>query len=375
MGAPSSLSLPVKRKLAAIRRLCCLGLGGQIAVPALLSELHALIPSANNYFMWAGPDLEMSNFYGEGAILQSVPLYLSEFVNNRELDVTYTFPEIMRRNRKSEVMTFPESNLKVDLRTFKHHDFYNLILRPHGIDFAQQLNLSEHGRGLGVLVVPRQNGDPEFTDRDRTLMEWIAPFAAHALAPGRPDEQLVESDDRGLIIATPAGEIEHLSPQARHLLMLATHPELSFAAISRAGPGPALPLEVAGLCQNLVEIFEDKAPLAPPVCQITNPWGAFTFRAYWLDRGAGPGASPLIGVTAERLEPLALKLWRRAEELPLTGREIEVCQLLAAGSPRGEIAERLGVSENTAINHCRNLYDKLGVHSRAELVEKLQAQQ
>jgi DNA-binding CsgD family transcriptional regulator len=40
---------------------------------------------------------------------------------------------------------------------------------------------------------------------------------------------------------------------------------------------------------------------------------------------------------------------------------------------RAEIVDRLGVSENTAINHCRNLNGKLGVHSRAELVEKLHA--
>jgi DNA-binding CsgD family transcriptional regulator len=96
-----------------------------------------------------------------------------------------------------------------------------------------------------------------------------------------------------------------------------------------------------------------------------QPWGAFTFRAYWLDRTAW--------IAVERLEPLALKFWRRAEKLPLSGREIEVCLPLALGRSRAEIAERLGVSENTAINHCRNIYAKLGVQSRAELVEKLQA--
>jgi DNA-binding CsgD family transcriptional regulator len=371
MSASSSHSALTKRAIARIRRLCCLGLGGEIAIPSLLGELHALIPSTNNYFMWAGPDLELANFYGEGDTLQSLPLYLGDFVNSREQDVVFSFPEVMR-NRKSEVTNYHD-NLKVDLRTFQRHDFYNLILRPHGIDFGLQIKLAEHRRGLGVLVVPRQNSEPEFTDRDRTLLEWIAPFAAHALAPGRPDEQLVESDDCGLIIATPAGEIQHLSPQARRLIVLAMHPELSCAAISRAGPGPLLPPEVGRLCQDLVQIFADRAPSGAPVCQLTNPWGAFTFRAYWLDRGAGPGASPLIGITVERLEPLALKLWRRAEELPLTGREIEVCQLLALGRPRAEIAERLGVSENTAINHCRNLYGKLGVHSRAELVESLNA--
>jgi hypothetical protein len=73
------------------------------------------------------------------------------------------------------VTTFPESALKVDRRTYDRHDFYNLIMRPDGVDFILQLKLAEHGRSLGVLQVPRQNGDPEFTDRDRTLLEWIAP--------------------------------------------------------------------------------------------------------------------------------------------------------------------------------------------------------
>ena len=68
-----------------------------------------------------------------------------------------------------------------------------------------------------------------------------------------------------------------------------------------------------------------------------------------------------------------LKLWRRPECLLLSGREIEVCLPLALGYSRAEIAERLGMSENTAINHCRNIYAKLGVQSRADLVEKLHA--
>ncbi|MGH6835745.1 MAG: response regulator transcription factor [Methylocella sp.] len=374
MSASSSLSVSTQRAIAGMRRLCCVGLDGQTAIPALLDELHALIPSTNNFFMWAGPNQELANMYGEGDLLQSMPLYFSDFHKKRELDVIRTFSEVMRRNRRSEVMTYEESFLKVGRRTYERHDFYNAILRPHGIDHMLHLKVAEHGRCLGLLHVSRQNGETEFTERDRTLLEWIAPFAAHALAPGRPDEHVVESDDRGLIIATPAGEIRHLSPEARRLIMLAVHPELSPAALSRAGPGPLLPPEVARLCQDLGQIFEDKAFSAAPVCQLTNPWGAFTFRAYWLDRDDGPSASALIGITIERLEPLALKLWRRAEELPLTGREIEVCLLLALGRPRAEINDRLGVSENTAITHCRNLYAKLGVHSRAELIESLHTQ-
>jgi DNA-binding CsgD family transcriptional regulator len=324
--------------------------------------------------MWARPDLELANFYGEGDLLRSMPLYFGEYLNRRERDVIWSFSEVMRRTRQSAVMTYHERALKVDQRTYERHEFYNAIMRPHGMDFILNVKLIEHGRALGLLEIPRRNGEPDFTDRDRMILEWIAPFAAHALAPGHSGEQFVESDDRGLIIATPSGEIEHLSPQARRLMLLATQPELSQAALPRMEPGPALPPQVARLCQDLVQIFQDKATSGAPVCQLTSPWGAFTFRAYWLDRGEGPGGPPLIGVTVERLEPLALKLWRRAEELPLTGRELEVCQLLALGRSRTEIAGRLGVRESTAVNHCRNLYAKLGVHSRAELVEKLQAE-
>ncbi len=153
MSASNSNSATAKRAIASIRRLCCLGLGGQIAVPALLAELHALIPSTNNHFLWAGPDQELANFYGEGDLLLSMPLYFSEFLNKRERDVILTFSDVMRRNRNSEVRTFYESNLKVDLRTYEHHDFYNLIMRPHGIDFSLQLKVAEHGRGLGMLHV------------------------------------------------------------------------------------------------------------------------------------------------------------------------------------------------------------------------------
>ncbi len=370
MSASSPASVREKRAIASLRRLCCLGLGGQIAVPALLAELHALIPSHSNLFYWAGPNQELANFYGEGDVMASLPVYLSEFHNKRELDVTVPFTELMRTKRNI-VADYRERSMKVDQGTFRRHAFYNTILRRHGLDNSLRLQVAEHGRGVGLLDVCR-DGETEFTARDRKLLEWIAPFVAHALAPACIGETLTESNDCGLIIVTPVGEIQSLSPQAERLIIMAQHPVLLSPGVPLPWAGAALPPQVLKLCRDLVRIFEDKTPSAAPVCQIANAWGAFTFRAYWLDR-TGQTAPSQIGITVQRLEPLALKLWRRAEELPLSGREIEVCQLLAAGRPRAELAERLGVSENTAITHCRNLYEKLGVHSRAELVERLHA--
>jgi two-component system response regulator NreC len=52
----------------------------------------------------------------------------------------------------------------------------------------------------------------------------------------------------------------------------------------------------------------------------------------------------------------------------MTSRELEVLRLLALGHTNSEVAERLNVSPRTAEAHRANLVQKLGVHSRAELV-------
>ena len=52
----------------------------------------------------------------------------------------------------------------------------------------------------------------------------------------------------------------------------------------------------------------------------------------------------------------------------LTGREVEVLQLVAQGMTSREIGKKLFISENTVKNHVRNILDKLGLHSRSEAV-------
>ena len=50
----------------------------------------------------------------------------------------------------------------------------------------------------------------------------------------------------------------------------------------------------------------------------------------------------------------------------LTGRELEVLELIVGGRSNRGIAEALVISEKTAIRHVSNIFVKLGVHTRAE---------
>lgn len=99
-----------------------------------------------------------------------------------------------------------------------------------------------------------------------------------------------------------------------------------------------------------------------------------------LAASAGPGEVlvssrclvPIAGrVTAEPLEDGDAARVIAVERTPgapaeLTPRELEVLRLLADGMPNRAIAERLVISQKTAIRHVSNIFVKLGVHNRTE---------
>lgn len=54
---------------------------------------------------------------------------------------------------------------------------------------------------------------------------------------------------------------------------------------------------------------------------------------------------------------------------PLTGRECEIAELALQGNTVAAIARKLFISENTVRSHMKNIYRKLQVHSRQELID------
>lgn len=54
----------------------------------------------------------------------------------------------------------------------------------------------------------------------------------------------------------------------------------------------------------------------------------------------------------------------------LTKREIEILQLLIAGKSYKMIAEECNISMQTLFSHTKNIYNKLKIHSRAEIAAK-----
>ncbi len=84
---------------------------------------------------------------------------------------------------------------------------------------------------------------------------------------------------------------------------------------------------------------------------------------YWVGQ---EGVSDLIHAL-RRMRPS-----RGGSEVPrnfgLSAREMEVIALIVAGYTNKDLARELGISENTAKHHLTNIFDKLGVSNRLELV-------
>jgi DNA-binding CsgD family transcriptional regulator len=354
------------RAEARIKQLCCLGLGGQAVMPALLRELHALIPSFSNLFMWANADLQLANLYGEMPEIAEVgPLYLERFYNRGDREVG-GFTDTLRRVHGVDTR---DQALTVDRQSFYRGDLYNLVMRPLGGDDFIRLVVREGGRPLGAVVMYRDAKTPPFTPADIRRLASLEPFIAHALTvQPSSDIAMVGSGENGLVIADANGKLIYSSAEARRLLFLATHPLI---AANAAPPDTVLPAAVVRICRNLAAVYTGDEAACAPVHQHRNSWGGFTFRAYRLD--ASDTASCMVGVTISRDEPLPLRLLRQMDKVPLSGRQAQVCLLMAGGLSYRAIAERLHISPHTAIAHSRSIYNTLDVSNRTELVNKLLA--
>jgi DNA-binding NarL/FixJ family response regulator len=110
----------------------------------------------------------------------------------------------------------------------------------------------------------------------------------------------------------------------------------------------ALDLGVAGI------VLKESPPAALVECVRAVHQGKRSIDRDTLDR-ASPGARRPAhgGVTGNTV---------------LTPREIEIVRLVAQGLRNKELAHRLSITEGTVKIHLHNIYDKLGVDGRLELV-------
>ena len=350
------------------KQLCCVGLGGEAVIPALLAELHAIVPSYSNNFFFADAAGLPANIYDENpGFYDLMPVYKEIFYERGDRAVKgLAYSEASA----TQFGVYDAAAAMGSDEVWARSDIYNAIARPLGYktDFLRMV-IRDGGqkRTLGLVDLYTSPGARSWTAEEKHRLARLEPFFAHALmARGEDDGLLAEGSRSGIIVADEAGRPLHLSAEARRLLFLATHPR---NAPGRSSDGfPTLPEAVVRICRNLSRASLGDPAASAPTCHHRNVWGGFRFRAEWLGTRDGSG---LIAVSINHEEPLLLRLSRGVNSLPLTRRQAEACLLMANGLSREQIAERLGISRHTAGEHARWVYHRLEVHNRSELVSLL----
>ena len=353
-----------KSAFAQFRQLCCLGLGGPVVMPSLLAATHQLLPCESNAFFWADEQGALAGFLPEYTVPEVVDSVLGDFEGLIEGTLPMSFGATMRRGR-------PVGNLLhlFDER-FYRGPVYNLIYRPYDLYHAIDVVVREHegGMGSGALVVGRSRRQPEFSANERSWLQSLVPYLAHALHPR--DEtamtDFVDSGECGLVLLTRSAKVVYASARAREILNIAA----ARGGARDGSRGSALRSKALQVVYDrLVCVFQERHA-APPVLEQCTPAGRFVYRAHWLDPEQ-TGESALVGVTVQHQEPLSLVMLRKMHAIGLSTKQKEVALLLAQDRSFEAIAAALHISVTTAKDYAQRLYRKVNVHSKDELMRAL----
>jgi len=75
------------------------------------------------------------------------------------------------------------------------------------------------------------------------------------------------------------------------------------------------------------------------------------------------------GPMSAHIAKMVVNSFQRSSESPLTRRETEILEQIAAGKTRGKIADEFFIDLETVKSHLKNIYAKLDVHSKADAIK------
>jgi DNA-binding NarL/FixJ family response regulator len=191
---------------------------------------------------------------------------------------------------------------------------------------------------IRAAIVARCHRQSDFT----AVGDWeSADDAARGASWERIDVLVVDLELPGSLSAI--GLIGRARETNRHVLPIVytihDSRDSLFAAIHAGAVGYVLKGEsLDSLTSGILDAVEGRAPISPAVAR-------YFVEAFRTDVPAG-------------------------DVKPLTDRETELLEALAAGLTYADVADRMGISRHTVHSHAKKIYDKLHARGRAQAIRK-----
>jgi DNA-binding CsgD family transcriptional regulator len=262
------------------------------------------------------------------------------------------------------------SAAELDNESFFRSALYNEIWKPQGLHSRiEAIVRGARGLPLGSLVLYRAPRERAFSRDDEELLGTLAPYVARGLEGHAtlPTDYVTRRDRRGVITLGADGQLRQLSAQAHKLLLLA-HGGIRRSTAATAPRREDFPT-LTYLYQQYWRDGAQTTVTNGTSLRVENDWGQFVFEAERLN-GVG-GVPSMLTVTVHHLEPESAAARRGVDALPVSVSQREVCALLYAGLSQGEIARKLSIAPSTVADHVKRIYNRLDVHSVAELAQRI----
>ncbi|MBI4886315.1 MAG: helix-turn-helix transcriptional regulator [Acidobacteria bacterium] len=240
---------------------------------------------------------------------------------------------------------------------FRRSKFYNEWYRRIGVEHA--LNTSvDTSRAEGLVVgVGLHRRTPDFSERDRTMLNLLRPHLAQAY-----HNALVVAGLMSVLDQRREGVIV-LGRNAQTLVATPTAVTWLREYFARDGHNEGrLPGPLHDWTFRQLREFGSKNRLPGP----QEPLVIDVARGRLIVRLVETAGGPVLHLTEERhsIPRETLEAWR------LTGREAEVLAWLVEGKTNAEIARILGARPRTVEKHCERIFQKLGVENRTAAVRR-----
>lgn len=245
---------------------------------------------------------------------------------------------------------------------------YREYLGPVG--FGHELaGLFVDGGAWGAGYLTRERGEPDFGGGEISLLARVAPHVGAGLKAaalrsratgGRPGPGVP-----GVVVLDRQGEILSYTPAAERLL----------SEVEDLRPGwerDAVPVPItmaAGAVKRALDPVSDADQNLVPRVRIRGRSGRWlTLHASLTEPAPGRQSETVVVISPSEPEEVARL---NVASYNLTGREVEIARLVARGRSTREISDALFISEHTVNNHLRSVFEKAGVNSRREMVQRL----
>jgi DNA-binding CsgD family transcriptional regulator len=328
-------------------RLCHSGLDTTGVRQQVLRVLRRAVPIDAVFFATADPEtLLFTGAWPESPLDTVSPLFLNNEFGHDDVN---KFASLAASDRP--VATLDGATEGDRWASERYRD----IMRPLGLGDELRAALVADGHCWGYLCLHREDGALGFSSGEKATLARLGPHLAHAIRTATLlHEPVTVAAKPGVVLLADDLSLISLTADAEHLLAL----------LPPSTDPLALPIPVYSVAVALQAVERGVRTALPStrVRTAAGPW--LTLHASRLT-----GTRQLAVIVEPTEARAAVPLLLSAHGL--TARESDVARLVLRGQPTRAIVDELHISAYTVQDHLKAVFDKVGVHSRRDLVIRL----